>query len=60
MLLARRRVRHLGVGLWLDGLIATITATALLGVFVLGEVVDAYGGKLSRRWSSTSPTRSAI
>lgn len=47
VLLARRRMRHLGVGLWLDGLISTVAATALLGVFVLSAVIDAYDGKVS-------------
>ncbi len=47
VLLARRRMRRLGVGLWLDGLITTIAATALLGVFVLGAVIDAYSGEVS-------------
>ncbi len=47
VLLARRRMRQLGIGLWLDGLIAAVATVALLGIFVLGAVIDAYHGDLS-------------
>lgn len=47
VLLARRRMRHLGVGLWLDGLIATVATVSLLGIFVLDAVISAYDARIS-------------